>query len=131
MSHDIFYFELFESRTGRLRLEFTGTDIELRGRGGELGREHYRADEIGISNDSIYTYLAVSDDLYVHIGIYGHHEDEDGIPSQEWSEEKRKYENMKCVRQQIESEWNEIAQTLEGRSSQLSSAIAAINNIDF
>jgi hypothetical protein len=111
-----------------------GSETDLRARGEELGSEHYRAEDVGISVDAVYTYLAVSDDLYHHIGIYGHHESEDGVTPEEWSEEKKKYENMRYARNTIEDEWDEIAQTLDGRSSLVSTAaaaIAALNDVVF
>lgn len=131
MSADIFYFELRVSRTGRVRLEFMGSETDLRGRGEEIGNEYYRAEDIGISVDSVYTYLAVSDDFYNHIGIYGHHESEDELPPEEWSEEKKKYENMRYVRKTIEDEWDEIAQTLDGRPPQTTNADTSLNTIEF
>lgn len=131
MSDDIFYFELRISRTGRVRLEFMGSEGDLRGRGEELGSEHYRAEDVGISVESVHAYLAVSDDFYNHIGIYGHHESEDELPPEEWSEEKKKYENMRYVRKIIEDEWDAIAQTLDGRPPQTAVAIAALNDVAF
>lgn len=131
MSTDIYYFELHESRTGRLRLEFMGSEFDVRLQYEYLGSRHFKADEIGISVDSVYLYLAASDDFYNHIGIHGHHESEEGLPPEEWSEEKKKYENMRYVRKAIEDEWNEIASTLGDRVSEAGNLSAAINGIVF
>jgi hypothetical protein len=43
-------------------MEFVGARDELRSE--DIGPEHYKADEIGISLDSIHTYLAINDDFY-------------------------------------------------------------------
>ena len=128
-SAETYYFELRTSRTGRKRLEFVGNGSELRS--DDFGPEHYTANELGISTESIHAFLAVNDDYYNHIGIYGHHDDEDGVDPEAWSEEKKKYENMRYVLREIESKWNEIAETVEYRASQLYTAISAVNDVDF
>lgn len=134
MTNTVYYFELRESRTGRLRLEFMGSEFDVLLRDDYIGSRHFKADDIGISVDSIYAYLTVNDDFYSHIGIHGHHEDEDGAPQEEWSEDKKKYENMRHIIKFIENEWNEIAQTLRDRTSHVEAtiaAIAAVNDIEF
>jgi hypothetical protein len=133
MFTDIYYFELRESRTGRFRLEFMGSaeDLQATLTVDELDSGYYRANDIGISIESIHTYMAVSDDFYSHIGVYGHHENEDELAPEAWSEEKKKYENMRHIRKIIEDEWQEIAQTVGDRPSRASIAVTSLNDVEF
>lgn len=108
MAAETYYFELRTSRTGQKRLEFAGARDELRLE--DIGPEHYKAEEIGISIDSIHAYLNINDDFYNHIGIYGHPEDEDGVAPEMWSEEKKRYYNMRYALREIEEEWSRISQ---------------------